>query len=103
VGLKDCCVDQNQSFDLLRARPSGFAVFTGEDALFYGALMQGADGGILAAAHVETEAFAQVRNTLLAGDSPRRSRAGARWSISHGCCSPSRARRRSSTGCGAAA
>jgi 4-hydroxy-tetrahydrodipicolinate synthase len=68
VGLKDCCVDPNQSFDLTRARPRGFAVLTGEDALFYGALMQGADGGILAAAHVETDAFAQVRNTLLAGD-----------------------------------
>ena len=68
VGLKDCCVDQNQSFDLLRTRPPGFAVLTGEDAWFYGALMQGADGGILAAAHVETDAFAQVRNTLIGGD-----------------------------------
>ncbi len=76
VGLKDCCADPNQSFDLTRARPPGFAVLTGEDALFYGALMQGADGGILAAAHVETEAFAAVRNTLLAGDSPA---ALARW------------------------
>jgi 4-hydroxy-tetrahydrodipicolinate synthase len=68
VGVKDCCADQAQSFDLLRARPPGFAVLTGEDALFYGALTQGADGGILAAAHVEAQAFADVRNRLLAGD-----------------------------------
>jgi 4-hydroxy-tetrahydrodipicolinate synthase len=68
VGVKDCCVDQAQSFDLLRHRPPGFAVLTGEDALFYGALAQGADGGILAAAHVEPWAFADVRDTLLADD-----------------------------------
>ena len=68
VGLKDCCADQAQSFDLLRRRKEDFAVLTGEDALFYGALAQGADGGILAAAHAETRAFAEVRDTLLAGD-----------------------------------
>ena len=41
---------------------------TGEDALFYGALTQGADGGILAAAHVETARFASVRNIFVSGD-----------------------------------
>ena len=68
VGVKDCCADQAQSFDLLRDRPQGFAVLTGEDALFYGALTQGAHGGILASAHIETAAFAGVRNRLLQGD-----------------------------------
>jgi 4-hydroxy-tetrahydrodipicolinate synthase len=68
VGVKDCCADQAQTFDLLRARPPGFAVLTGEDALFYTALTQGADGGILAASHVETRKFAEVRRMLLAGD-----------------------------------
>jgi 4-hydroxy-tetrahydrodipicolinate synthase len=68
VGIKDCSADPIQSFDLLRSRPAGFAVLTGEDTLFYGALMQGADGGILAAAHVETATFAFVRDRLLAGD-----------------------------------
>jgi 4-hydroxy-tetrahydrodipicolinate synthase len=67
VGIKDCCAEQMQTFDLLRARPPGFAVLTGEDALFYGAVAHGADGGILAAAHVETARFAAVRNALLAG------------------------------------
>jgi 4-hydroxy-tetrahydrodipicolinate synthase len=68
VGVKDCCADQTQSFDLMRARPAGFSVMTGEDALFYAALSQGADGGILASAHIETTRFARVRNLLLAGD-----------------------------------
>jgi 4-hydroxy-tetrahydrodipicolinate synthase len=77
VGVKDCCVDQAQSFDLLRARPPGFAVLTGEDALFYGALAHGADGGILAAAHMETRRFAAVRAALLAGN---RDEALAQWS-----------------------
>jgi 4-hydroxy-tetrahydrodipicolinate synthase len=76
VGVKDCCVDQAQSFDLMRARPASFAVLTGEDALFYGALAHGADGGILAAAHVETARFAAVRNALLAG---RREETLAAW------------------------
>jgi len=68
VGLKDCCAEQAQSFDLLARRPEGFAVLTGEDALFYGALCQGADGGILASAHVETSAFAAVRAAMRDGD-----------------------------------
>jgi 4-hydroxy-tetrahydrodipicolinate synthase len=70
VGVKDCCMDQAQSFDLMRGKPEDFAVMTGEDALFYGALTQGADGGILAAAHVDTARFAAVRTALIAGDQP---------------------------------
>lgn len=70
TGVKDCCADAAQSFDLLRTRPPGFAVMTGEDALFYPALTQGADGGILASAHIQTRAFAAVRDTLLRGDQP---------------------------------
>ncbi|WP_299391313.1 4-hydroxy-tetrahydrodipicolinate synthase [Pelagibius sp.] len=70
VGVKDCCADAAQSFDLLCRRPEGFAVLTGEDAFFYSALVQGADGGILMSAHVLTGAFAAVRATLLAGDQP---------------------------------
>lgn len=68
VGVKDCSADPAQSFDLLRHRPADFAVFTGEDHLFYSALAHGADGGITASAHVRTRAFATVRDKLLAGD-----------------------------------
>ena len=69
-GLKDCCADMAQTFDLLVRRPDGFRVLTGEDALFYGAIVHGADGGILASAHVETAAFAAIRQNLSAGDQP---------------------------------
>jgi 4-hydroxy-tetrahydrodipicolinate synthase len=68
AGVKDCCADQAQSFDLIRARPEGFAVMTGEDALFLNALAQGADGGILASAHIEAAGFAHVRGLYLRGD-----------------------------------
>jgi 4-hydroxy-tetrahydrodipicolinate synthase len=68
VGLKDCCDDQEQSRELLRRRPAGFAVLTGEDAQYHEALVDGADGGILASAHIETETFALVRNLVVAGE-----------------------------------
>lgn len=70
VGLKDCCADATQSFELLRDRPEGFSVLTGEDALYYSALVQGADGGILASGHVRTAEFAGIRTGLLRGDQP---------------------------------
>ena len=68
VGVKDCSADAQQSFELLRDRPSDFAVLTGEDALFYSALSLGADGGILMSAHLATEAFAGLRRKWLAGN-----------------------------------
>jgi 4-hydroxy-tetrahydrodipicolinate synthase len=68
VGLKDCCDDREQSLELLRRRPAGFAVLTGEDAQYYQALVDGADGGILASAHIETETFALLRNLVAAGE-----------------------------------
>jgi 4-hydroxy-tetrahydrodipicolinate synthase len=70
AGVKDCCADQNQSFDLIRAKPSSFSVMTGEDALFHAALTQGADGGILASAHIDTARFAAIRDMHIAGDQP---------------------------------
>jgi 4-hydroxy-tetrahydrodipicolinate synthase len=76
VGIKDCSADAAQSGDLLRLRPPDFAVLTGEDALYYGALAQGADGGVLASAHIDPAAFAGVRDAVLAGDSDG---ARARW------------------------
>ena len=68
VGVKDCAADAAQSFDLLARRPAGFSVLTGEDALFHTALAQGADGGILATAHIGAARFAAVRAAHLSGD-----------------------------------
>ena len=71
AGVKDCGADALQSFDLIRRRPGGFAVLTGEDALYYDALSHGADGGILASAHVETSAFATIATLMAEGDQAR--------------------------------
>jgi 4-hydroxy-tetrahydrodipicolinate synthase len=68
IGVKDCCAEPAQSFDLMRARPQGFSVLTGDDAQLYSALAHGADGGILASAHVETGLFARVYNAMLDGN-----------------------------------
>jgi 4-hydroxy-tetrahydrodipicolinate synthase len=76
VGLKDCCDDRDQSRDLLRRRSDGFAVLTGEDARYHEALTDGADGAILASAHIETEIFADVWKLHAAGE---RDAALARW------------------------
>jgi len=76
VGLKDCSADRNQSLELLRRRPQDFAVLTGEDAQYQEALDDGADGGILASAHVETAIFANICRLQKAGE---RDAALARW------------------------
>jgi len=76
VGIKDCCADRAQSIDFLARRPAGFRVLTGEDAQYYAALCDGADGAILLSAHLETDAFASVRMLVKQGD---RAAAQARW------------------------
>jgi 4-hydroxy-tetrahydrodipicolinate synthase len=76
VGLKDCCADRAQSIDLLRYRPAGFRILTGEDAHYHEALTDGADGAILLSAHFETETFASIRTLLMQGNHDA---ALARW------------------------
>jgi len=76
VGLKDCGADRAQSVDLLRRRPDGFRILTGEDTQYFDALVDGADGAILLAAHIETDLFAAIRTHLAAGN---REAAEARW------------------------
>jgi 4-hydroxy-tetrahydrodipicolinate synthase len=68
VGMKDCCADRARSIELLRLRPPGFRVLTGEDAQSFEALSDGADGAILLSAHVETETFASVIRHMAAGE-----------------------------------
>ena len=76
AGLKDCGADRAQTIELLRRRPAGFRVLTGEDAHYHEALTDGADGGILLSAHIETETFAAVRTLLKEGNPDA---ALARW------------------------
>src|SRR5690242_15155949 len=80
VGMKDCGADRAQSRELLRTKPAGFRILTGEDAEYFDALDDGADGAILLSAHVETETFASVFAQLKAGN---REAALAGW---HGVC-----------------
>jgi 4-hydroxy-tetrahydrodipicolinate synthase len=68
AGVKDSSGDVAQSLALLRQRPEGFAVLTGEDAYFYTMLAHGGDGGILASAHLETETFVAVHERMAAND-----------------------------------
>jgi 4-hydroxy-tetrahydrodipicolinate synthase len=68
VGLKDCSANREQSIALLRDRPSGFRVLTGEDAHTHEALSDGADGAILLSAHLETATFAAVIAELKRGN-----------------------------------
>jgi len=68
VGVKDSSGNLAQSLDLLRRRPRGFAVLTGEDNYYYTMLAHGADGGILASAHIETEAFVAIHQRMMAND-----------------------------------
>lgn len=60
VGVKDSCGILAQSLDLLARKPKDFSVLTGEDALYFTMLANGADGGILAASHIMTGRFREV-------------------------------------------
>ena len=60
VGAKDSSGSIAQSLDLLARKPAGFSVLTGEDALYFTMMANGADGGILAASHLMTERFIEV-------------------------------------------
>ena len=76
AGLKDCGTDRAQSIELLRDRPQGFRILTGEDAHCFEALGDGADGAILLSAHIDTDVFASMRTQLAAGE---RESAAACW------------------------
>ena len=68
VGVKDSSGSTAQSLDLLRLRPKGFSVMTGDDGFFYTSLAHGGDGGILASSHVHTRRFLQVYERMTAND-----------------------------------
>ena len=68
VAVKDSCGDIIQSLELIFNRPSGFAVMTGEDILFYTGIVNGGEGGVMASAHIETGTFIDVYNSVLDND-----------------------------------
>jgi 4-hydroxy-tetrahydrodipicolinate synthase len=68
VGVKDSSGSIAQSLELLARKPVGFSVLTGEDALYFTMMANGADGGILAASHLMTEGFVEVGRRFAAND-----------------------------------
>ena len=68
VGVKDSSGSIAQSLELLARKPPNFSVLTGEDALFFSMMCNGADGGILAAAHLATEQFVEIANLIRSND-----------------------------------
>ena len=72
VGVKDSSGSIAQSLDLLARKPTNapgtFSVLTGEDALYFTMMANGAEGGILAASHVMTERFVEVGRRFAAND-----------------------------------
>jgi 4-hydroxy-tetrahydrodipicolinate synthase len=68
TGVKDSSGSIAQSLELLQRKPADFSVLTGEDALFFTMMANGADGGILAASHLMTAGFVEVRRRFAAND-----------------------------------
>jgi 4-hydroxy-tetrahydrodipicolinate synthase len=68
VGVKDSSGSIAQSLELLARKPADFSVLTGEDALFFTMMANGADGGILAASHLRTAGFVEVGRRFSAND-----------------------------------
>jgi len=68
VGVKDSSGSVAQSLELLARKPKDFAVLTGEDALYFTMMVNGGDGGILAASHLMTERFIEVGRRFDAND-----------------------------------
>jgi 4-hydroxy-tetrahydrodipicolinate synthase len=68
VGVKDSSGNIAQSLELLCRRPPDFAVMTGEDNFYYTMLAHGADGGILASAHLATADFIAIHHRMRAND-----------------------------------
>ena len=68
VGVKDSSGNIAQSLELLCRRPPDFAVMTGEDNFYYTMLAHGADGGILASAHLATADFIAIHHRMRVND-----------------------------------
>ncbi len=68
VGAKDSSGSIAQSLDLLARKPADFSVLTGEDALHFTMMANGAEGGILAASHLMTARFVEVTRAFQRND-----------------------------------
>ncbi|MCO1656945.1 dihydrodipicolinate synthase family protein [Pseudonocardia humida] len=79
VGVKySASVLDATAVDLLGDRPAGFSVLAGDDVLLGPLLALGAEGGVLASAHLATERFVELVAAWRAGDLARARTLGAR-------------------------
>lgn len=68
TGIKDSCGDIKQTLELLLNPPENFSILTGEDLLYYTVLTSGAQGGILASAHLYTTTFVDIYKDVAGND-----------------------------------
>ncbi len=71
VGIKDATGDIVRGTDLLRRRPKGFAVYSGDDPTAAALMLLGGDGNISVTANVAPRAMADLCAAAIAGDVPR--------------------------------
>ena len=68
VGVKDTCGVVAQTIELLRDKPDRVSVLAGDDLLYFLNATSGGNGGILASAHFQTEAFVEVWRSIERND-----------------------------------
>ncbi len=71
VAVKEASGDWAQIMDILRRRPDGFLVYSGDDALAFPLVCLGGDGCISVVANEIPEEFAALMRAALAGDVAR--------------------------------
>jgi len=71
VGIKDATGDIVRGTDLLRRRPKGFAVYSGDDPTAAALMLLGGDGNISVTANVAPREMADLCAAAIAGDVPR--------------------------------
>lgn len=68
IGIKEASGNLQQVMDILRQRPAGFRVISGDDALTYPMLALGADGVISVIANALPQGMSQMVKLALKGD-----------------------------------
>jgi len=71
VGIKDATANLDRGADLLRRKPAGFAVYSGDDGTALAYILLGASGDISVTANVAPRAMHEMCAAALAGDAKK--------------------------------